>query len=563
MIGLSGEANRKMFLNEQRLDFAASTEIFRLGPEFVPPVHAIYDQSFHNGRSYFVRRLLDLQKSELLVKRLPRVTRDARAAFDALAKSPSNVVNPTSTCYRLVVVQDCRILCCDEIPDDPKQLNSCIDYLMTLRTAIDLQGSFLPWLPSKQGFRRRYATYCLNSLIAPIVHSRMKKGSPRKDDALQTLVDNGDSKEYILRFLPNQLFIASANAGYLVGAMLNIVAHHEYWQEKIFAEIKATALKHSKAKGAPLVDQLDSIPLDAWESSFPSIDLCYKEAVRMWIAFPMLRLNVASEPLPIPRTSEVIPPGAFVAYHTADVHYNEELYPNPTKYDPERFLEGREEFKRQNFGCEYPRVVPSHLQIAILHVLEPWSISGVHSQLRRSLNAYFIETYLPSLSITDSVLHSRRLGRRVSPLPGNAMGKAPADSHPCLCSRQVQVDRVPCRWITQPYVRPQDPSCPVQRRSTSGSLLQVYSSKGDLKRTVTERMGIQCDYALGWRGVLCRHAPFVHYLRLQSKLETPLKDFIPLRRDEIISYRVTRSLASKRSSMERGCLALNSIIAAI
>ncbi|KAM0794057.1 cytochrome P450 [Usnea florida] len=350
MIGLSGEANRKAFLNEQRLDFAASTEIFKLGPEFVPPVHAIYDNSFHNGRSYFVRRLLDLQKSELLVKRLPRVTADARAAFDALAKSPSNVVNPTSMCYRLVVMQDCRILCCDEISDDPKLLKSCIDHLMTLRTAIDLQGSFLPWLPSKEGFRRRYATYSLNSLIAPIVHNRMKKGSPRKEDALQTLVDNGDSKEYILRFLPNQLFIASANAGYLVGAMLNIVAHHAYWQEKIFVEIKATALKHSKAKGAPLVDQLDSIPLDAWESSFPSIDLCYKEAVRMWIAFPMLRLNVASEPLPIPRTSEVIPPGAFVAYHTADVHYNEELYPNPTKYDPERFLEGREEFKRQNFG---------------------------------------------------------------------------------------------------------------------------------------------------------------------------------------------------------------------
>ena len=372
MVGLSGEANRKAFLNDNRLDFSAAAQLVRLGPDFTPPVHVIYQPGFHNSRSYFIRRLLDLQKSELLVKRLPRVAGDARAAFDALANSPSNVVNPTSFCFRLVVIQGCRVFCGDEIPDDPKRLQSCIDYFASLRTAYDLQSCFLPWIPSKEGFRRRYKTYGLNSLMAPIVHNRMKKGSPRMDDALQTLVDNGDSKEYILRFVPSATFIASANAGHLVGAMLNVLAHHTYWQDQIYAEIKATALKHSKAKGAPLVDQLDSIPLDAWESSFPSLDICYKEAIRMWVAFPMLRLNVASEPLPIPRTSEVIPPGAFVAYHSADVHYNEDLYPKPTKYDPERFLEGREEFKKQNLGCEYPRVIPFHLQIAILHVLKSW-----------------------------------------------------------------------------------------------------------------------------------------------------------------------------------------------
>ncbi len=354
VVGLSGEANRKMFFDDHRLDFVAAAELVRLGTEFTPPIHAIHNPTFHNGRSYFQRRLLDLQKSELLVKRLPRLARDARAAFDALAKSPSNVVNPASTCHDLVVMQACRIMCCDEIADDPKRLKRCIDHLTTLRTSNDVQSAALPWVPTRAFFTRRYATYCLISLLMPIMNSRMKKGSPRKDDALQLLVDNGDSKENILQFLPSILFIASANAGYLAGAMLNVVAHHSHWQEKIYVEIKATAAKHSKNKGAPLVDQLDSIPLDAWESSFPSIDLCLKEAIRMWVAFPMLRVNLASESIPIPRTGEVIPAGAFVSYNSTDVHYKEELYPNPMKYDPERFLEGREEFKKQTFGCEYP-----------------------------------------------------------------------------------------------------------------------------------------------------------------------------------------------------------------
>ena len=166
-----------------------------------------------------------------------------------------------------------------------------------------------------------------------------------------------------MEFLRVILFIVNANAGYLAGAMLNIMAHHVYWQDRVYGEIKAAAATYSRNKGAPLVDQLDSLPLDAWESSFPSVDLCLKEAMRMWVAFPMIRKNLTSEPIPIPRTAEVIPANGFVSYSTTDVHYNEEIYPNPMKYDPGRFLEGREEFKKQNFGCEYPRVVPSNLSI--------------------------------------------------------------------------------------------------------------------------------------------------------------------------------------------------------
>jgi cytochrome P450 len=73
----------------------------------------------------------------------------------------------------------------------------------------------------------------------------------------------------------------------------------------------------------------------------------------MFNAFPMFRLNVGSNPIPIPGTGEVIPAGSFASYNITDVHYNEELYPNPTMFDPDRFREGREEFRKQTYGCEY------------------------------------------------------------------------------------------------------------------------------------------------------------------------------------------------------------------
>jgi sterol 14-demethylase len=180
----------------------------------------------------------------------------------------------------------------------------------------------------------------------------MAPGAAPIDDALQTLINAGDSKDYITNFMISMLFIAGANSGVISGSMLNIVAHHPDWQEKIYQEIKASASKYAKNQNASLVDQLDSLPLEGWEKMSASIDLCYTEAIRMWVAFPMGRFNDTSNAIPIPGTDEVIPPGSFACYNTGDVHYSEKLYPNPMKWEPERWLEVREEFKQEAYGCE-------------------------------------------------------------------------------------------------------------------------------------------------------------------------------------------------------------------
>ena len=366
VVGVSGEAARKMYLDNRSLDLIKGITLIGHGPDFIngrsTVIHDIWKPTLANGRTYAQRRLLDLQKSEQLAKRLPRVTQDARDAFKAMAKNPTGVMNPAKACYKIVVTQGSRIVCADEISDNPKLLGSLLACVPTLQRTSSLHLLAFPWLSyfSIAYWKRRWGRYGLSRVVTPIVNKRMKKGAPRVDDALQTLIDYGDSKDYITNFCISMLFIAGANAGVLSGAMLNIVAHHPDWQEKIYREIKATAEAHSRNKNASLVEQLDSIPIDFWESSFPSIDLCYKEAIRMWVAFPMGRMNDTSNPIPIPGTDEVIPPGSFACYNTIDVHYNEKLYPEPMKWDPERFREGREEFKKETYGCEYSKTLPLH-----------------------------------------------------------------------------------------------------------------------------------------------------------------------------------------------------------
>ena len=363
IVGVSGEAARKMYLDSRELDLIKGIVLIGHGPDFIDGrstvIHDIWKPVGPTGRTYAQRRLLDLQKSDQLVKRLPCVTRDACAAFEEMAKNPSGVTNPAKACFGIVVTQASRIVFTDEVPDDPKLLKSLSTYVPVLLSTSSLHLLAFPWMSyfSKAYWMRRWARRGLTSIVTPIVNKRMAKGAPRVDDALQTLIDNGDSMDYIINFSISMLFIAGANAGALTGAMLNIVAHHPHWQEKMYREIKAAAEAHSRNKNAPLVEQLDSIPLEAWESSFPSIDLCYAEAIRMWVAFPMGRMNDTPNPIPIPGTNEVIPPGSFACYNTIDVHYNEELYPNHMKWDPERFREGREEFRKQAYGCEYTRVI--------------------------------------------------------------------------------------------------------------------------------------------------------------------------------------------------------------
>lgn len=57
-----------------------------------------------------------------------------------------------------------------------------------------------------------------------------------------------------------------------------------------------------------------------------------------------LRRNVTDHDLKI--GDAIIPPGYFVAYHLADVHNDESIYPDPAKWDPGRYLPDRAEDKK-------------------------------------------------------------------------------------------------------------------------------------------------------------------------------------------------------------------------
>jgi len=79
-------------------------------------------------------------------------------------------------------------------------------------------------------------------------------------------------------------------------------------------EVDAVIAKHRDHIGGgdrSLHDVLHSIPMEVWETGFPSVDLALRESIRLNMAGVSFRLNIGSENVHIGGSKEVIPPEAY------------------------------------------------------------------------------------------------------------------------------------------------------------------------------------------------------------------------------------------------------------
>jgi sterol 14-demethylase len=118
--------------------------------------------------------------------------------------------------------------------------------------------------------------------------------------------------------------------------LINLAIHPE-WKERIRQECEDLVVRQlgDNTSGAPLHQRLASIPLPAWEDEMPILDAAIRETLRLYVTGTTLRRNVLDD---ISFGGKVIDKGAFMAYSIADVHLNDNIYPNPMKFDPGRFL---------------------------------------------------------------------------------------------------------------------------------------------------------------------------------------------------------------------------------
>lgn len=349
-----------MLMEHPNLDLVAAQSLLPFGITFWPPIHDVFQQHGPRARNntFFLRTLLDLTRGPRLERVFSDVLKDAREYFEGLATTGSVGVINAPVIWPAVLKQSSRIFLADDLAADPQLFAQAAKNLEVILHTFSPFYTFLHWIPEPSMIRRRIARYGIFRVWQKVYRDRVSGKTPKRNDAMQMMIDQGAPEANILEFCTSGTFITTANAHIIFPRLIEVMAVHQDWQEKVYQEILAAAEKYATRKDGSLLDRLATVPLHAWERAFPLLDMCMLEICRAWTSFPVARLNVSDEAIPIPNSNEVIPAGAYGVYNSSEVNFDPNLYPNPHKFDPLRFTEGRREFEKEPLGCEYPFQVP-------------------------------------------------------------------------------------------------------------------------------------------------------------------------------------------------------------
>ncbi|KAH7409853.1 cytochrome P450 6A1 [Phaeosphaeria sp. MPI-PUGE-AT-0046c] len=346
IVALSGDKGRQLFFDSKDLGFAEGYAVlFGQAPEV--KVHDSGDGKEDDVNNHFSRRLTFLLKNDQFRRKLPTLVSDVHEAMDAIRNDPSGVTDPFDSLYRLIFRLTIRMVGADEIANDPKALAETLRLFELIDSSATATSVMFPKFPSPAVLKRSYAGTRLYLMIEKLIKKRMASDE-KYDDALQHLLDQGDRTFKVVEFIVGALFAGLLNSGINAAWTMCYLATSPEWLAKTQEEVRTVAAKYARDPKAPLRHQLDDVPLEAWESEFPAIDLCLRDSIRLNLLGTAMRRNISGKSLPTGNGDEVIPPGAFVTYATGDVHLDPEVYSNPHKWDPSRYLPGREEDKKKD-----------------------------------------------------------------------------------------------------------------------------------------------------------------------------------------------------------------------
>ena len=107
------------------------------------------------------------------------------------------------------------------------------------------------------------------------------------------------------------LFAAQQNSGINVAWILLHLASSPHWVAKARAEVEQVADKYSPgSEDMSLADRVAALPLEAWETEFPTLELCLKDSIRLHALGACFRQNISGSDIALGKM-EAIPPQAF------------------------------------------------------------------------------------------------------------------------------------------------------------------------------------------------------------------------------------------------------------
>ncbi|KAI0318511.1 cytochrome P450 [Amylostereum chailletii] len=335
VIVVSGEQGRRDFFNARSLDLQ---EGFRVLSGALPFVQGVTSDLRQRRIAQIYKRLAHVQRNDRLNGLIHLVLRDCHKVTDSWGAS--GIHDPFKKTYELVFQTTVRCLTAAEIADDPALVARLRDLYDQVDRGTTPATVLFPWFPSPAMFKKLRATKEIYDIVVAAVKVR-RQSKAAQDDSLQMLLDAGEDPRMIVGFIMGLLIAGARSTGTIASWMITFVGCHPTWREAALKEIQQLAVAHAHAQ-SPCTralnhrhsDALLGVPLCAWESETPVLDALIRETLRIAQPHVAMRRNVGPDSVFI--DGNAVPPGAFVVYPFSDVHLNEELYPDPWKFDPGR-----------------------------------------------------------------------------------------------------------------------------------------------------------------------------------------------------------------------------------
>ncbi|RAL03242.1 cytochrome P450 [Aspergillus ibericus CBS 121593] len=328
VMAVSGEEARQTFFREKALNLYQGFQVL-IGtiPTGLDP-HAL---------SGIYKRLNVLQRPDNLQFLLPRLLLDCHRKMDSWGNE--GLLDPTSTVHDVTFQMIVRAVSSFDVADNAALVARLKKFYDIIDASVKPLTTNLAWVPGFATFRKVWASMNVYRIFSKALEERKSSGIKR-EDALQQLLDSGESSKCIVGFMMG-LPIAGARSTGTIGTWLLLFLSHEHeWLAAVRKEIE-TLISTYTTDPLPtfspqsIVDVLSRIPLSAWESQTPNLDLCIRETLRRAQPHTAVRKNTGPD---IKLGSYTIPSGSFVLYPFADTFFDASVYSEPFRWNPARSL---------------------------------------------------------------------------------------------------------------------------------------------------------------------------------------------------------------------------------
>ncbi|KAJ7032569.1 cytochrome P450 [Mycena alexandri] len=292
------------------------------------------------GRSY--KYLTALIRKERVINNMPILYAYAYTQMGDLA---GTTIDPFDTFREVIFRLTVNTTTSLNVAANPAACNALLKIFHGLDLAATPVTVLFPWFFGPDRIRRFYLMKQFYNTIRDTINERKLKGR-NDDDPMQFLIDEGLSTIEITQFAIAVLFTGNANTAVIAPALVCDLATHPSYLSQVREEIEAFLSMFNADTSLPLKTRIQSIAYDEWirPGAFPILERCLKETIRLRVGTPLHRLNHTDKDIQM--GSVIVPPGTIASFHTSFVHHNEDIFTAPFEWDPERFLQGREEDKK-------------------------------------------------------------------------------------------------------------------------------------------------------------------------------------------------------------------------